>query len=132
MIGIWLKTILKIRNNRFYKNFYSKDCRILHVFDTLSRYFWGKINIEYTSENINCCNFKKNWVIDHNEGKRVTIWLVFMVMLSNKIMQNHQKLPPKRGKGNLPWWCGNGEQVIPIYGVRCDAVSVIQLNISCC
>ena len=39
-----------------------------------------------------------------------------MVILSNKIMQKTpQKLPPKRGKVNLPWCCGNGERVIPIY-----------------
>ena len=37
--GILLKTILKIRNNCFYKNFHSKICRMLHVFDTLFGYF---------------------------------------------------------------------------------------------
>ena len=42
VLGILLKTILKIRNNRFYKNFYSKNCRILNVFDTLFGYFWRK------------------------------------------------------------------------------------------
>ena len=41
-IGILLKTILKIRNNRFYKNFYTKICRMLHVFETLFGYFWRK------------------------------------------------------------------------------------------
>ena len=40
--SILLKTILKFRNNRFYKNFYSKNCRILNVFDTLFGYFWRK------------------------------------------------------------------------------------------
>ena len=42
VLGILLKTILKIRNNRFYKNFYSQNCRMLHVFDTLFEYFWRK------------------------------------------------------------------------------------------
>ena len=41
-LGILLKTILKIRNNRFYKNFYSKNCRMLHGVDTLFGYFWKK------------------------------------------------------------------------------------------
>ena len=38
------------------KNFYSKNCRILNVFNTLFGYFGGKINIENTSENIKCGN----------------------------------------------------------------------------
>ena len=42
VLGILLKTILKIRNNRFYNNFYSKNFRILHVFDTVFEYFWSK------------------------------------------------------------------------------------------
>ena len=38
-----------------------------------------------------------------------------MVILSNKTMQNYPKnYPQKRDKGNLPWFCGNGERVIPI------------------
>ena len=37
--GIW--TILKIRNSRFYENFYSKNCRMLPVFDKLFGYFCG-------------------------------------------------------------------------------------------
>ena len=77
--------------------------------------FGVKINIENTSENIKCGNLKGNGVISHNEEKRVTIWLVFMVILSNKIMQNCQNITPKRGKGNLPWWYGNVERVITIY-----------------
>ena len=32
--------------------------------------FGGWINIGNTSENINCGNLKKNWVIYHNEEKR--------------------------------------------------------------
>ena len=52
VLGILLKTILKIRNNRFYKNFYSKNFRMLHGFDTFLGIFGGKINIESTSENI--------------------------------------------------------------------------------
>ena len=42
VLGILLTTILKFRNNRFYKNFYSKNYRILHFFDTLFGYFWRK------------------------------------------------------------------------------------------
>ena len=38
IIGILLKNILKFRNNRFYKNFYSKNCRILILSDTLFGY----------------------------------------------------------------------------------------------
>ena len=51
--------------------------------------------------------------------KGVTIWLVFMTILSNKIMHNYQKrYPQKRGKGNLPWLCGNRERLIPIYAEK--------------
>ena len=39
ILGILLKTILKFRKNRFCKNFYSKNCRILNVFDKLFGYF---------------------------------------------------------------------------------------------
>ena len=49
VLGILLKSIIKVRNNSFYKNFYSKNCRMLHIFDTLFRYFGGKINNENTS-----------------------------------------------------------------------------------
>ena len=35
------------------------------------------------------------------------------------------KLPPKKGKGKLPLFCGNEERVIPIFGSR----QVIQSNI---
>ena len=42
VLGILLETILKTGNNRFYKNFYSQNCRMLHVFDTLFGYFWRK------------------------------------------------------------------------------------------
>ena len=42
VLGILLKTILKTKNNRFYKNSYSKSCIILHVCDTLFWYFWRK------------------------------------------------------------------------------------------
>ena len=41
-LGTLLKTILKIRNNRFYKNFYSKNYRIFKNIDTLFGYFWKK------------------------------------------------------------------------------------------
>ena len=39
VLGVLLKSILKFRNNRFYKSFYYKNLRILHVFDTLLGYF---------------------------------------------------------------------------------------------
>ena len=35
--------------------------------------------------------YNKNRVIYHYEEKRVAIWLIFMVILSNKIMQNYQE-----------------------------------------
>ena len=39
-----------------------------------------------------------------------------MVILSNKTMKNHQKKYPQKGvKKSLPWFCCNGEQLIPIY-----------------
>ena len=41
VLRILLKTTIKFRNNRFYKNFYSKNCRILNFFDTLFGYFGG-------------------------------------------------------------------------------------------
>ena len=37
--GILLKTIIKFRNNWFYKNFYSKNCRILIFFRYIVRVF---------------------------------------------------------------------------------------------
>ena len=40
-----------------------------------------------------------------------------MVTLSNKIVQIIQKITPKRGKGNLPWFYGNGEQVMLMYAI---------------
>ena len=43
-----------------------------------------------------------------------------MVILSNKIMQNYPKITQKRGKGILPWFCGNVEWVISIYFGRQD------------
>ena len=57
----------------------------------------------------------KNRVIYHNEGKGLTIWLFLMVILFLKVYKITQKLPPISGKVNLPWFCGNIEQVIPIY-----------------
>ena len=41
--------------------------------------------------------YKKSRVIYHYEEKRVTIWLISMVILSNKIMQNHRKNDPQKG-----------------------------------
>ena len=63
--------------------------------------------------------YKKSQVIYQYEEKRVTIWLIFMVIFSNKIMQNYQNnYPPQKGNGNYPWCRGNGERVIPIYGLE--------------
>ena len=45
VLGILLKTILKIGNSCFYENFYSKSCRMLPVFYKLFGYFLGKENI---------------------------------------------------------------------------------------
>ena len=41
--------------------------------------------------------YKKSRVIYHYEEKRVTFWLIFMVILSNKIMQNYRKIYPQKG-----------------------------------
>ena len=61
VLGILLKNILKIRNNRFYKNLYSKNCIMLHVLIHCSGIFGGKINIENTSGNIKCGKiYRKN------------------------------------------------------------------------
>ena len=49
VLGILLKTILKFRNNRFYKYFYSKNCRILNVLIHCWGTLGGKINIDNTS-----------------------------------------------------------------------------------
>ena len=53
VLGVLLITILKLRNNCFYKNLYSKTCRfkkLMHILDMP----WGKINIDNTSENLKC------------------------------------------------------------------------------
>ena len=47
VLGILLKTILKFRNNCFYKNLYSKNCRILYVIDTL--FYCSRFQVECTS-----------------------------------------------------------------------------------
>ena len=41
--------------------------------------------------------YKKSRVIYHYEGKMVTIWLIFMVILFNKIMHNYQNNYPQKG-----------------------------------
>ena len=41
--------------------------------------------------------YKKSRVIYHYEEKSVTIWLIFMVIFSNKIMQNYQNNYPQKG-----------------------------------
>ena len=45
VFGTLLKTILKIRNSRFYDNFYNKIFIMLPVFDELFEFFFGKDNI---------------------------------------------------------------------------------------
>ena len=54
VLVLLLKTILKFRNNRFYKNFYSKNCRIKLFLIHCSGIFGGKIKFGNTSENIKC------------------------------------------------------------------------------
>ena len=57
VLGVLFIIILKFRNNRFYKNFYCKNCRILHLFRHIVWVFIeGKINIDNTSENLKCGN----------------------------------------------------------------------------
>ena len=73
VLGIILKTTLKIRNSRFYENFHSEIFRMLPVFRHCSGILGGKINIGNTSKNIQCGNLMKNRVIYHNKEKRVTI-----------------------------------------------------------
>ena len=34
------------------------------------------------------------------------------------MQEKNEQLPPKKGKGKLPLFCGNGEQVIPIYAYK--------------
>ena len=51
-----------------------------------------------------------------------------MVILSNKIMQNYPKIPPKGGKGNLPWLCGNVERVITINDDTCIPIGDIRFS----
>ena len=59
VLGILLKTFLKIRNNRFYKNFYSKIAECYTFFIHCSVLFGGNINIKNTSENIKCGYLQK-------------------------------------------------------------------------
>ena len=73
VLDVLLKAILKLSNNRFYKNFYYNNRRILIFFHTLFWSFGEKVNIDNTSENIKCGNLKEKSGIYHYEGKRVTI-----------------------------------------------------------
>ena len=59
--------------------------------------FIEKNDIDNISENINVVIYEKNRVIYHYEGKGATIWLIFKVVLSNKIMQIYRKFYPKKG-----------------------------------
>ena len=40
---------------------------------------------------------------------------IHMKALINIIQENNWVIPPKKGKGQLPIFCGNGERVNPIY-----------------
>ena len=92
-----LKTILKIENSRFYENLYSKNCRVSPVFDKYLCIFLDKIMFCKFSENINVVIFNKNRVIYHSEEKRVKIWLIFMVILSDKSCEITHKITPTKG-----------------------------------
>ena len=70
---------------------------MLPVFDKLFECFWGKEIIYTFSENIKCGHLKKNWVIYHSEGKRLTIGPFLMVTLSTEIMQIYPKHYPQKG-----------------------------------
>ena len=60
VLVILLKKIIKIRNNRFYKNFCSNNCIMLPDFNTLfGNFLEEKRNIGNTSENIKCGHLKK-------------------------------------------------------------------------
>ena len=54
-------------------------------------------------------------VIYHKEGKRVTIGFFKWWFCIINFCEITIKIPPKRGKVNLPRFLGNGEQLIPIY-----------------
>ena len=38
------------------------------------------------------------------------------------MQENNCVIITKKGKGELPLFCGNGEQVIPLYGLRHDCL----------
>ena len=63
---------------------------------TCSDFLWEREYFVHFSENIKCGNLNKNRLIYHIKEKRVTILLVFMVILSSKIMQNYPKITPKK------------------------------------
>ena len=74
VLGILLKTILKIINSHFYENFYSQNCIMLPVFDKKIVYlFLEREYFVHFPENINCGSLRKNRVTYHNEEERVTI-----------------------------------------------------------
>ena len=54
-------------------------------------------NFVHFSENIKYGSLKKNMEIYHKKGKRVTIGLFLMVILSNKTIQNYHKNYPQKG-----------------------------------
>ena len=53
-------------------------------------------NFVHFTENIKYGNLKKNMAIYHKEGEKVNDGAVFTVILSNEIMQNHNKNTPQK------------------------------------
>ena len=97
ILGVLLITILKFRNNCFYKNIYSKNCRINFFPNHYSGILGGKINIDNTSEDIKCGNLKEKLGNLPLWGKKGNNLTDFMVILSNKIMQKYQRNHPPKG-----------------------------------
>ena len=96
MLSILLKKIQKSETIVSMRTSIPKIAECYTFLIHCSGIFGGKINIGNTPENIKYGNLKKNWVIYHNEEKRVTTRPVFMLILSNKIMQHYQKTTPKK------------------------------------
>ena len=51
--------------------------------------------MEHFSENVKYGSFKK--IVIYHKEKKGNNWTVFMVILSNKIIQNYHKITPKKG-----------------------------------
>ena len=62
VLGILLKSIIKIRKSRFYENFHSKNCRMLPVFDKKNWVFLGEREyFKILSKNIKCGNLNEKY-----------------------------------------------------------------------